>query len=39
MVEVGDSSLQKVLNADVIELAKNSEVDLIFIIDCVDELT
>jgi hypothetical protein len=39
MVEVGNSSLQQVFNANVVELAKNSEVDLIFIIDSVDELT
>ena len=39
MVEVGNSRLQQVFNADVVELAENSEVDLIFIIDSVDELT
>jgi hypothetical protein len=39
MVKVRDSSLQQVFNADVVELAENSEVDFIFIIDSIDELT
>jgi hypothetical protein len=39
MAEVGNSRLQQVFNANVIELAKDPEVDLIFIIDSVDEFT